>query len=158
MDRLSIIIKQRKPGTIFSVSPNPYDYAYRGQLQDWLTWVREGLVDELIVQVYRDSLSAFRAQLARPEIQEARRLIPTGAGVLTGLRNSPVPISFIQAKVQSARAYGLGVSFFFYESLWESAPEPVEERQAGFQALFPERSARVGGTAVSQQQLIDPEG
>ncbi|MEM9908418.1 MAG: glycoside hydrolase family 10 protein, partial [Cyanobacteria bacterium P01_D01_bin.44] len=111
VQEMSDLVKRRKPGTIFSVAPNPYDYAYRGQLQDWITWVREGFVDELIVQVYRDNLGAFRSQLARPEVQEARRMIPTGIGVLTGLRNSPVPMNFIQAKVQSARAYGLGVAF-----------------------------------------------
>jgi uncharacterized lipoprotein YddW (UPF0748 family) len=31
----------------------------------------------------------------------------------------------------------LGVCFFYYESLWDDAPEPMNERQAGFAALFP---------------------
>jgi len=29
------------------------------------------------------------------------------------------------------------VSFFFYETLWDNAPEPSPQRQAAFQALFP---------------------
>jgi uncharacterized lipoprotein YddW (UPF0748 family) len=136
--RLRAAVRARKSRAIFSVSPNPYDFAYNGHLQDWLTWVRQDLVDELIVQVYRNDLGAFREQLSRPEVQEARQKIPTAVGILTGLRNAPVPMNFIQSKVYSARAFGLGVAFFFYESLWDEAPEPVDVRQSGFQALFSE--------------------
>lgn len=143
MTQLNQAVKQRKPNVIFSVSPNPYDTAYKGHLQDWLTWVRQGIVDELIVQVYRPDLQSFLKQIVRPEIQEAQQKIPTGVGVLTGLRRKPVPMRFIQAKVQAARDHGLGVSFFYYESLWDDAPEPMKERQSNFQALFNVPASRV---------------
>ncbi|NJN89388.1 MAG: family 10 glycosylhydrolase [Leptolyngbyaceae cyanobacterium SL_5_14] len=134
--RLNHAVKQRQPNAIFSVSPNPYDVAYGSYLQDWLTWVRRDLVDELIVQVYRPDLQSFTQQISRPEIREAQQRIPTAAGVLTGLRNMPVPMQLIQSKVRAARGSGLGVAFFFYESLWDSAAEPASERQSAFQALF----------------------
>jgi uncharacterized lipoprotein YddW (UPF0748 family) len=134
--QLNKAVKQIKPNAIFSVSPNPYVTAYNTYLQDWLTWVRQNIVDELIVQVYRPDLQSFSEQLVRPEIQEALQKIPTGVGILTGLRNKPVPMQRIEAKVSAARDRGLGVSFFFYESLWEYAPEPITERQSNFQALF----------------------
>lgn len=136
MTQLHTAVKARKPNTIFSIAPNPYDVAYKTYLQDWLTWLRQDLVDELIVQVYRPDLQSFLTQLSRPEIQEARQKIPTGVGILTGLRNKPVPIKFIQTKVRAARQRGLGVSFFFYESLWDSSLEPTTERQSHFQSLF----------------------
>ncbi|HEY9667349.1 MAG TPA: glycoside hydrolase family 10 protein, partial [Coleofasciculaceae cyanobacterium] len=104
---LNKVVKERKPNAIFSVSPNPYVTAYNGYLQDWLTWVRQGIVDELIVQVYRPDLQSFLAQLVRPEIQEVQQKIPTAVGVLTGLRNNPVPIKLIQDKVRVARDRGL---------------------------------------------------
>jgi uncharacterized lipoprotein YddW (UPF0748 family) len=134
--QLNHAVKKRKPKAIFSISPNPYVTAYNTYLQDWLTWVRQGIVDELIVQVYRPNLQSFREQLARPEIQEAQQKIPTGVGVLTGLRNKPVSMQLIQAKVQAARDRGLGVAFFYYESLWDNSPEPITERQSNFQSLF----------------------
>ncbi len=136
MTQLNKAVKQRKPNAIFSVSPNPYITAYNGYLQDWVGWVRKNIVDELIVQVYRPDLQSFVEQIARPEIQEVRQKIPTGVGILTGLRNKPVPMQRIQAKVSAARDRGLGVFFFFYESLWEYAPEPITERQSNFQSLF----------------------
>lgn len=142
MVQLHNAVKAVKPQAIFSVSPNYYDFAYRFHLQDWLAWVRQNAVDELIVQVYRPNLQSFLEQITRSEIQEARQKIPTGIGILTGLRNNPVAISMIQAQTQSARAQGLGICFFYYESLWDYAPEPPEQRQAGFQALFPYQAIR----------------
>ncbi|HEY9670067.1 MAG TPA: glycoside hydrolase family 10 protein [Waterburya sp.] len=141
--QLNKVVKQRKPNAIFSVSPNPYITAYNTYLQDWVTWVRQGIVDELIVQVYRPDLQSFLAQLTRPELQEAQQKIPTGVGILTGLRNQPVPMQRIQAKVQAARDRGFGVSFFYYESLWDDAPEPRTERQSNFQALFNSPASRL---------------
>lgn len=136
MTQLNQAVKQRKPNVIFSVSPNPYVTAYNTYLQDWVAWVQQDIVDELIVQVYRPDLQSFVGQLARPEIQEALQKIPTGVGILTGLRNRPVPMQRIQDKVRAARDRNLGVSFFYYESLWNDAPEPLQERKSNFQALF----------------------
>ncbi len=136
MVQLNQAVKARKPAALFSVAPNPYPTAYQSYLQDWLGWVRKGIVDELIVQVYRDNLQNYLTQVSRPEIQEARQKIPTGIGILTGLRNRPMPMHMIQSKVQKARYQGLGVAFFFYESLWNQAPETPQERQAQFQRLF----------------------
>jgi uncharacterized lipoprotein YddW (UPF0748 family) len=136
MVQLNQAVKAQKPRLVFSVSPNYYDFAYKFQLQDWLNWVRLNIVDELIVQIYRPNLQGFITNLSRPEIQEAQKSIPTGVGIMAGLRNNPVPMQQIQSQVRAAQERGLGVAFFYYESLWESAPEAVAERQAGFQALF----------------------
>jgi uncharacterized lipoprotein YddW (UPF0748 family) len=138
MVELNKAVKARKPNAIFSVSPNYYDFAYKLQLQDWLNWVRLGVVDELVVQVYRNDLQSFNSKLITPEIIETQKIIPTGIGIMTGLRNRPVSISQIQSQVRAAQERGLGAVFFYYESLWDSAPEPVAQRQDGFQALFPQ--------------------
>ncbi|MEA5504517.1 glycoside hydrolase family 10 protein [Halotia wernerae UHCC 0503] len=143
--QLNQAVKARKPKAIFSVSPNYYDFAYKFQLQDWLAWIRLNIVDELIVQIYRPDLQSFIANISRLEIQEAQQVIPTGVGIMTGLRNRPVPIRQIQSQVRAAQGRGLGVAFFYFESLLNYAPEPLSQRKAGFQALFPApayRSAR----------------
>lgn len=140
--RLNQTLKTVKPKATFSLSPNPYYVAYNFFLQDWLSWVRQDLVDEVVVQVYRPDLSSFVKELTQPEMVEAQQKIPTGVGILTGLRNRPIPIEFIEEKVLAARQYNLGISFFFYESLWNYAPEPPLERQSRFLALFPSRVNR----------------
>ncbi|NJK52131.1 MAG: family 10 glycosylhydrolase [Leptolyngbyaceae cyanobacterium SU_3_3] len=142
MVKLKNAVKARRSGAIFSISPNYYDFAYRLHLQDWLAWVRQGIADELLVQVYRPDLQSFYEQIVRPEVQEAQQKIPTGIGIMAGLRTNRVSIAQIQAQVRVAQERGLGVAFFYYESLWDDAPESVAERQAGFQALFPQPAVR----------------
>lgn len=137
MVKLHEAVKANKPNVIFSVSPNYYDFAYKFHLQDWLAWIRQGAVDELVMQVYRPDLTSFVEQISRPEVQEARQKIPTGIGILTGMRNNPVPLSQIQAQVRAVQERNLGVAFFYYESLLNYAPEPVADRHSGLQALFP---------------------
>ncbi|BAB75632.1 glycoside hydrolase family 10 protein [Anabaena sp. FACHB-709] len=142
MVQLNQAVKARKPNAIFAVSPNYYDFAYKLQLQDWLNWVRLGVVDELVVQVYRNDLQSFNSKLITPEIIETQQLIPTGIGIMTGLRNRQVSMSQIQSQVRAAQERGLGAVFFYYESLWDYAPEPVAQRQASFQQLFPNPARR----------------
>ncbi|MDZ8258330.1 glycoside hydrolase family 10 protein [Nostoc sp. ChiQUE01b] len=142
MVKLNQAVKQRKPQAIFSVSPNYYDLAYKFHLQDWLGWMRQNIVDELIVQIYRPELKSFVANISRAEIQEAQQRIPTGVGIMTGLRNNPVPMQQIKSQVRAAQERGLGVIFFYYESLWNDALESLTERQAGFENLFPSPALR----------------
>ncbi|WP_371734055.1 family 10 glycosylhydrolase [Synechococcus sp. CCY 9618] len=137
MEQLRAAIRSRRPGAIVSVSPNYHDFAYKLQLQDWLTWVRKGIVDEIVMQVYRPDLESFNAQLERPEVQETRRRIPTAVGIMTGQRNRPVAMELVGSHVLAARERGLGMVFFYFETLWERAGEPAAERQAAFAALFP---------------------
>ncbi len=137
MVRLNNTVKQIKPNMIFSISPNYYDYAYKFQLQDWLNWARLNIVDELVMQVYRENLDSFSSKLSRPEIEEVKQIIPTGIGIMAGLRTKPVSIQQIQSQVRAVQQRDLGVAFFYYESLWNIAPEPLGERLAGFKNLFP---------------------
>lgn len=142
MAQLNRAMKARKPYAIFSVSPNYYNHAYKLQLQDWLYWVRLSIVDELVMQVYRNDLTKFTRKINRPEIIETKKYIPTGIGIMAGLRNRPVSMRQIQSQVRAANKQGLGVTFFYYESLWNYAQESVELRQAGFKNLFPRFARR----------------
>jgi uncharacterized lipoprotein YddW (UPF0748 family) len=136
MTQLRLAVKERKPQAIVSVSPNYADFAYKFHLQDWRTWINRGLVDELIVQVYGADMNRFVNKITRPEMLEANQKISTAVGIMTGQRRKPVAIGQIQAQVQAAHDRGLGVVFFYFESLWNDAPEPARDRQLGFQYLF----------------------
>jgi uncharacterized lipoprotein YddW (UPF0748 family) len=143
MLRLRIAVKERKPQAIVSVSPNYADYAYKFHLQDWRAWVNRGITDELIVQVYGADMNRYVNKITRPEMTEANQKISTAVGVLTGLRRQPVTMRQIQTQVQEAHDRGLGVVFFYFESLWNDAPEPLQDRISGFQYLFRNPARRV---------------
>jgi uncharacterized lipoprotein YddW (UPF0748 family) len=132
------LVKARRPNAVVSISPNPHPFAYVNYLQDWPTWVNRGIVDELVVQVYRSDQNRFMWEMNKPSMQAARRKIPVAVGILSGLRANPVKIDFIADQVAAVRdrAYA-GMSFFFYESLWISPPpETATQRVDKLQATF----------------------
>jgi uncharacterized lipoprotein YddW (UPF0748 family) len=136
-------VKAKKNGVIIGLSPNNYNFAYNRSLQDWRNWDQRGLIEELTPQIYRDSLASFNTELLLPENVSSRQHIPTGIGILTGLKRKNVSNAQIKEQVQSVRQQGFaGVSFFFYETLWSLTKESPIDRQALFKSLFPTPIAR----------------
>lgn len=130
-------VKARKPNCLISLSPNPQEFSYDYFLQDWHSWERRGLIEELIVQLYRNDMNVFVSQMNDPEVQAARNHIPVAIGILSGLKDRPVPMAHIQNQVRAVREQNLaGVSFFFYETLWSSDTETLDERMNVLKSLF----------------------
>lgn len=142
-DRISAFLVQLRqavrlanPRAVVSVSPNYYAFAYKLQLQDWRAWVARKAVDEVVVQIYRPDLESFVAQVNRPELIQTASQLPTAIGIMSGQRGRPVPLPLIEAQVGAARQRGMGVAFFYFESLWQQAPEPPEQRQSVLRSLL----------------------
>ncbi len=144
MQKVYQAVKTVSPNCVISLSPNAQDFSYRAYLQDWQTWVQRGLVEELVVQVYRGDMTTFLAELQKPALEKARSKIPVGVGISTGTWESPVTIELIEKQVRAARERGFnGVSFFYWESLWGYiTPESPPERRAAFQEIFSDPATR----------------
>ena len=148
MKQLFFAVKAVKQDCVMSVSPNPQEFSYEVFLADWERWERMGLIEELVIQVYRDDMNVFIKELERPEVKVARGHIPVGIGILTGLKRKHVPMQQIKQQVQAVRDRNFaGVSFFFYETLWNLSKEKPQKRQTGFQNLF---STRVKAPTLTQ--------
>jgi uncharacterized lipoprotein YddW (UPF0748 family) len=149
MGRVFAIVKARKPYAIVSLSPNSQTFSYENSLQDWGTWRRLGYVEEILLQAYRTDPTGFISELEQPEVQEAKKHVPVAIGVLTGLRTKPMPMSIIEQHIQIARDRGFsGMSFFFYETMWNLSNEPLQDRKSSFQRMFTPsvtRPSMVGG-------------
>jgi len=137
MGQIHQTVKAKRSSAIVSLSPNPQPFAYSTSLQSWSDWVGRGWVDELIVQIYRDDPAGFEAELLDRDLQIASYKIPVSVGILTGLKVKPMAIAQVANQVQLVRQKQLaGVSFFFYESLWNLTPESPERRQQTIRRLF----------------------
>jgi uncharacterized lipoprotein YddW (UPF0748 family) len=135
------LVKARRPQSVLSISPNPYPWSYQNYLQDWPTWVNLGLVDELVVQVYRSDQNRFIWEMTKPSLQAALARVPTSVGLLSGLRANPVRVDHLRDQIYALRDRRLaGMSFFFYESLW----------------LPPTRESRAQRLATLEQVLSPP--
>lgn len=139
MEKLFKAIKAEKKEVIVGLSPNPQNFSYREFLADWSTWEQKGLIEELIVQIYRSDRNALMAELQDESIQKARKHIPVAIGILSGLKGRPIAMADIADQVNIVRNQGYaGVSFFFYESLWNWAPAPANERAESLKTIFPQ--------------------
>ncbi|MBG1257718.1 glycoside hydrolase family 10 protein [Nostoc commune] len=138
-------VKAVKPQVRISLSPNYQAFAYKYYLQDWENWVKKGLVNELILQVYRNDKNSFIAQLEQPSIKLAQSLIPVGIGISTGTVRNPVKMAQIREQVQVVRDRNFdGISFFYWESLWGYiVPESPQQRRKGFFDLFNAKTVRL---------------
>jgi uncharacterized lipoprotein YddW (UPF0748 family) len=137
-------VKAVKPQAKISLSPNSQAFAYKYYLQDWETWVKKGLLDELILQAYRDNQKTFISELEQPAIELARTKIPVAIGISTGTFYNPVNIAQIKKQVQIVRDRNFqGVSFFYWDSLWGYiAPESPRQRRQAFLKMFAAKAIR----------------
>ncbi|MEB3233962.1 MAG: family 10 glycosylhydrolase [Cyanobacteriota bacterium] len=160
MKRLKLAMRQTRPGILLSVSPNYYGHAYKLQLQDWLSWVRQGIADELLIQIYRDDLPSFVEHLDRPEVRESAAKVPVAMAVMAGQRGKPAALQTLQQQVEATRNSGLGVGLFYLESLWSLEPALADQRKAALAALFaqpaPRRSSPGGEATPPVPSLDDP--
>jgi len=124
-DRLTALLaqirtamSQRCPGVRLSLSPQPQPISSQLFLADWPHWVRRRLVDELVVQLYRDRPTDVEEALGDPSLQEASARVPLRIALLAGLRTQPKTSSILRRELELVRARGYGgIDLFFYETM-----------------------------------------
>ena len=115
MKRIFTAIKANKKDCIVSVAPNPQRFSYEYFLADWQKWERMGIIEDLVLQIYRNDLNVFISELEYPEVKQAQTHIPVSIGILSGLKNRTVPMEQIKTQIEKVRERKfVGVSFFFY--------------------------------------------
>ena len=140
LERLRAAMAAACPAVRVSVSPNPQEFSYSSYLADWSTWVRRGLVDEVVVQIYRDNLAALGRELAHPSLAEAARRVPVRIGLLAGLKSQPKDPAQLRRELELVQGRGYrGIDLFFYESARRHFSEP-QQGQLGQDALAPKAS------------------
>jgi uncharacterized lipoprotein YddW (UPF0748 family) len=140
LERLRAAMASACPAVRVSVSPNPQEFSYSSYLADWSSWVRRGLVDEVVVQIYRDNLAALGRELAHPSLAEAARRVPVRIGLLAGLKSQPKDPSQLRRELELVHRRGYrGIDLFFYESARRHFSEP-QQGPLGQDALAPKAS------------------
>lgn len=132
-------VKSIRRDCVVSISPNPLNFSRTRYLADWQQWANLGLIDELVLQVYRDRLSVFKLELTKPEVSAIKHQIPTSIGILTGLKQRPIASDIIKQQVATIAANRFaGCCCFFYETLFHTqlTPELIERPLAQLVDIF----------------------
>ncbi len=111
-------LKTVRPQLVLSLSPSPYPWGLQEYLQDWPRWLREGLADELLPQLYRRDLPAYQRLL-----DETKAAIPAGQqhkvfpGLLLALGPNVVPSRELLAQwIAATRAAGFSGEVYFHST------------------------------------------
>ena len=117
MTRIHKAVKAARPNAIVSLSPNSADYAYRTSLQDWSKWVDLNLLDEVVVQLYRPTLTSLKTELDNPSLKAVSKKVSLGIGLYTGPFNKAKSAALIKREVEAVRSSGYaGTSLFCWET------------------------------------------
>ncbi len=117
-------VKNKRGNCIVSISPNPLKFSKDNYLADWKKWENEGIAEEIVLQVYRNSVNAFAGELDKSEIKDCCNHIPTSIGILSGIKGTSVNFSpLIQGHIEATRNRDFaGFSFFSYETIINKVP------------------------------------
>lgn len=138
LGKITTAVKATRATAIVSLSPNLPDFAYQNYLQDWTRWVNQGLLDEVVVQIYRQDLKTLKAELRLPQLQALRQKVAIAIGLYTGPFLAVKKLGQLQQEVEAVQAANYkGVSFFCWETtLWIFKGGSQAQVQQTFQKLF----------------------
>lgn len=122
VSRLRTAVKAERPGALVSAATRPdAREAYARRLQDWRTWIENGLVDVVCPMAY----TADAAQFAR-HIAAARAVAGVG-GVWAGIGAYRLSPSQTIDNIETARRLGAGgVILFSYDSMTSARQTPAD--------------------------------
>jgi uncharacterized lipoprotein YddW (UPF0748 family) len=132
-------VRSIRSNCTISISPNPLNFSRTRYLADWQKWHELGLIDELVLQVYRDRLGTFQLEINKPEVRSIQRQIPTLIAILTGLRTKSIDSEIIAAQIKSiADRQFAGYACFFYETIFyeQLSPTLVSRNPAQLSSIF----------------------
>jgi uncharacterized lipoprotein YddW (UPF0748 family) len=113
VSRLRSVVKSARPNALVTVAAAPdIREAYDQRLQDWVTWLEEGLVDAVCPMAYTPEPDRFAEQIAAARALAGQKAVWAGIGAY-----HLSPTQTID-NIQTARRLGAaGVVLFSYDSL-----------------------------------------
>ncbi len=120
---------------IISMAPSIYPWSEENYLQDWPTWLKLGLVDVMIPQVYRYKFEAYQREIdkiykAQVSKENQFRVLP---GVLLQVDDYNPSNEFLSKMIDYNRQIGVhGEVYFFYEG--------IKKFEDFFKSVYPTQS------------------
>ncbi|MEM8719091.1 MAG: family 10 glycosylhydrolase [Cyanobacteria bacterium P01_G01_bin.39] len=111
-----IAIRKVRPDLIISLSPNPLGFSRRKYGQDWLRWLKSGLIDELVMQLYRPTSAEVELAITNSVLSEVSQYVDTAIGIYAGSSQKQKSLAEIQQQIKVAQKYGYGYAIFSWRT------------------------------------------
>ena len=109
-------IAEIRPDLIISLSPNPLGFSLKKYSQNWLVWIREGLIDELVMQLYRPTSGEVSLGMDNSILPEVKQYVDVGVGIYAGGLKNQKPLTEIQKQIAIVKEYGYGYVIFPWDT------------------------------------------
>jgi len=157
LTRLRDSVKARGNDVILSVAPTPYYWGYRELLQDSKSWAQQGLVDNLIPQLYQYNISDFNYALNTTwnDVGQYNSKV-FASGILARVGSYIVDTLFLGQMLTATRTKGVkGECFFFYEGLRANNDRVGNFLKRNFYQLSAVPPHRDGKRWIQRAQIIN---
>ena len=109
-------VRKVRPDLIVSLSPNPLGFSQKKYSQDWLAWLKAGLIDELVMQLYRPTSLEVALAIDNSILSEVSKYVDVAVGIYAGSLKKQKPLAEIQQQIAVVKQYGHGYVIFPWES------------------------------------------
>ncbi|BAZ44859.1 hypothetical protein NIES4102_18760 [Chondrocystis sp. NIES-4102] len=109
-------IRKIRPDLVISLSPNPFYFSLQKYSQDWLAWVKAGLIDEIVMQIYRQTSQQVTLSINNSELAQVSNYVDVAVGIYAGNFRKQKPLAEIQRQITAVKKYGYGYAIFPWET------------------------------------------
>lgn len=109
-------VRKVNPDLVISLSPNPLGFSIKKYSQNWLTWIETGLIDELIMQLYRPTSSEVALAIANSQLSQASQYVDVAVGIYAGGLTNQKSLAQIQQQIATVKQYGYGYAIFSWKT------------------------------------------
>jgi uncharacterized lipoprotein YddW (UPF0748 family) len=120
LQRIYTEVKGYNKNLIVSMSPSIYPWGKEEYLQDWPLWVKKGLVDLVVPQIYRYDIKGYVKAIddivkGQIDKKDFNKFIP---GLLINTGDYSAKDAYLEKMLKANRKRGIkGESYFFYEGI-----------------------------------------
>lgn len=110
--KVNTAITKSNPNLIISLSPNPLGFAQKKYAQNWLTWIQAGLIDELVLQLYRPTSQDVAIGINNSNLVQVSQYVDIAVGIYAGGLNNQKPLEEIRQQMSVVKKYDYGYAIF----------------------------------------------
>ena len=120
MEKIHKTVKSIKKDCQVSMAPSPYPWGKEEYLQDWPTWIKNGWIDMICPQLYREQVKGYLHELDKIVKTQLKKeeLTMVFPGILLKLGSYYPNADYLREVISENRKRGInGEVFFFFEGL-----------------------------------------
>lgn len=105
-------VRKVRPNLTISLSPNPLGFSRKKYSQDWLAWIKAGLIDELVMQLYRQTSTEVALSIDNSILPEVSKYVEVAVGIYAGSWSKQKSLAEIHQQIATVKKYGYGYVIF----------------------------------------------